>query len=411
MIKLKKIFMNIIHKISNKFQLEILIYFTNLVLTNDKKMMVKSVKYLDLAMLNRRVISPELLTKTFFPNYSFTKVSYSNDIISPEVQLVILDDCIVSGCSSSFIKGKDLMIERFCNEENVNAHYNAGGLLSHQDSYAVVRQSNLNYIENGFFLGGNGAWNYYHWLIEILPKLQTYLDLCLYKKSIKLILPDTVKQNKNFQFLLKSILGDIKVDMVFVSRSFSLKVEKMYHLTPINNILFNERIIGVCINPLHLRYDSLDFIRSKITDFIYPNIINNKEIINVERIFLARKKTRQRDYNQAQIISLLLKYKFKIVYMEEYDINEQVYLFENAKYIVGPSGAAWTNLIFSKGPCKALTWLPEIVKNFPVFASLADYANVDLYFFNTLSNNYKKVHDNYIIDLELFERKINRLLA
>lgn len=403
----KKIFMRELEKTTNKLKLQILMSVANLLIRKDNKIFIKSVKYLDLTPLNRTVISPEVLTKTHLPNYTSTNMGNCIEVNSPEVQLLELENFIISGSSSSFINGNDLYIERYCNEENANANYNSGCLLSHNKKYAVVRQSAFSYVESAFFLSGNGSWNYYHWLIEILPKLQVYLELCLYKQDVKLLVPCEVKANENFNFLLNSILGDIKVDMIFVSRDFYLHVEHLYHLTPINNVLFNERKIGVSANILHLRYDSLAFIASKVQRFI---LSNDDGMFSAERVFLARKERGARSYNQSEIISFLMKYDFKIIYMEEHDIKQQIFIFKNAKYIVGASGAAWSNLIFCNSSCKALTWLPELIQNFPVFSSLANFSNVELSFFNTPSNHYETIHDNYVIDMNMFEEQVSQLL-
>ena len=408
MIYLISFFTRELHKTRNKVKLRILIYLANLLLSNDKKIFSKKTKYLDLApALNKQVILPEILTKTYFPNYTSSKIDNFIAFNSPKVELLELEDFIVSGGSSSFIKDNNLYIERYCNEVNENAVYDSGSVLSHNSKYALVRQSDLNHIDNGFFLAGNGSWNYYHWLIEILPKLQIYLELGLYKQGIKLLVPDAVKENVNLRFLLNSILGDIKIDMVFVSLKFSLHVKHLYHLTPINNILFNERKVGLSANILHLRYDSLTFLTSIIENSIS---LNDNEMFSSERIFLARKEGGGRGYNQKEILPILMKYSFKIIYMEDHDITQQILLFKNAKYIVGASGAAWTNLIFCNKSCKALTWLPESIQKFPAFSTLANFSSVELSFFNTSSSHYKNIHDSYIIDPNIFEMHLNKLL-
>lgn len=154
------------------------------------------------------------MTKTYLPNHFVIKDSFI-EVKSPEVQLMELENCIVSGRNSSFVKGNELYIERYLNEDNPNANYRTGGVLFHNDAYAVIVQnSSLNYVEKGFFLAGNGSWNYYHWLIEILPKMKVYLELELYNQDVKLLLSESVKENENLMFLLKSILGDIHVEMI-----------------------------------------------------------------------------------------------------------------------------------------------------------------------------------------------------
>lgn len=402
----RRIFMRELEITTNKRKLKVLVFLANLLLSSDKKIYIKNVFFLDLVDLNRKKILPEVLIKIFLPKYALTTADYI-EVYSPEIQLLTLKNFTISGTCASFVSAGDLYIERYCNKKNDNAKYNSGSVLSHNNKYALVRQSDFNYIDNGFLLSGNGSWNYFHWVIEILPKLQVYLELGLYKQGIKLLVPDTVKENKNLRFLLDSILGTTKADIIFVSEYFNLNVKCLYHVTPINNILFNERNIKVSVNPFHIRYDSLSFIKSNVENSI--SLLDNK-MFSADRIFLARKKGGGRGYNQSEIISLLIKYNFKIVYMEDHDITQQIYLFKKAKFIVGASGAAWTNLIFSNSSCKALTWLPESIQNFPVFSTLANFSGVDLSFFYTASNNYKTIQDNYIIELETFERHIKKLL-
>lgn len=395
-------------KTTNSLTLHSLVFIFNLVSNNAKKLSAKRIKYLDLAEVDRKIISPAILTKTYLPNYTSTKKGSFVEVNCPEVQLLKLENFIISGSCASFIYDNDLYIERYGNEENTNAVYDSGCVFSHNNKYALVRKSDFDYIDNGFFLGGNGSYNYYHWLIEIIPKLQVYLELGLYKQGIKLLVPDSVEENKNLRFLFDSILGDIKVDIVYVSYYFGLRVKHLYHLTPINNILFNEKLIGLSANTLHLRYDSLAFIRSKIESVVH---LHDSKSFIAERIFLARKDKGVRSYNQSEIIQLLTKYNFKIIYMEDYDIKQQIFLFKNAKYIVGASGAAWTNLIFCNRLCKALTWLPESIKKFPAFSTLANFANVELSFFTTRSEHYKTMHDSYVIDLVFFELQLQKLLT
>lgn len=392
---------------TSNFQLKMLIGFANLFLRSDKRLSAKNVKFLDLAILNRKVIAPEVLTKTHRPNYANSTVNVI-EINCPEVQILELENFIISGSSSSFIKNNELYIERFCNEKNENANYNSGSVLSVNEKFGVVRKGELRYVDNGFFLAGNGSWNYYHWLIEILPKLQVYLALGLHKLGVKLLVPDNIKNNANLKFLLNSVLGDEKVCIVFIPCDFSTHVKFLLHLTPINNLLYNEREVGLAENILHLKYNSLSFISSRIERSIS---LSDHEILSADRIFLGRKKGTVRGYNQSEIIPLLLKHDFKILYMEDYDVKQQIGFFKNAKYIVGASGAAWTNLIFCTDSCKGLTWLPESAKNFSVFSTLADFANVQLSFFKLESSNSKSIHANYIIDLTFFEMQLHQLLG
>ncbi len=405
---LKSLIVKKLKKTTNKTQLNLILNFINFFLFGRNTITKKSVKYLDLYSSKKCKLMDQVKTKIFLPVYEGFKWNDFIEINAPEVQIVELNDFIVSGCSSSFIKDKDIYIERFCNVENNNALYDSGGVLTHDNDCALAQLKNLNFIDEGFFLGGNGSWNYYHWLIEIIPKLRFYIEMGLHKKGVKLLVPEILKANQNLKFLLDSVLGDQKVTLIYISRYFSLQVGCLYHVTPINNILFNEREVGLTTNILHLRYESLEYIRTRMASAIS---LNKEHFFYTERVFLARKESSSRGYNQDEVITYLKKHDFTVVYMEEHDVAQQIFLFKHAKVLIGPSGAAWTNLIFCNKRCKALTWLPESIKDFPAFSSLAKFSGVELTFFNTASENSTSIHDNYLVDIELLGRNLKRLLG
>ncbi|EKU54480.1 PF04577 domain protein [Acinetobacter sp. WC-323] len=86
--------------------------------------------------------------------------------------------------------------------------------------------------------------------------------------------------------------------------------------------------------------------------------------------------------------------------MEDYDFNEQVAIFNNAEFIVGPSGAAWSNIIFCSSGCKAISWLPNHLAKFSIFSTLATLNDCDLKFITTSSDNPNDIHSSYYLDLE-----------
>ena len=90
---------------------------------------------------------------------------------------------------------------------------------------------------------------------------------------------------------------------------------------------------------------------------------------------------------------------FTPLYLEEFSFLEQVKIFNQAQFIVGPSGAAWTNIIFCQSNIKALSWLPEQISDFSVFSTLAHLSKCDLRFVFTEANTADQVHSNYHVDL------------
>jgi capsular polysaccharide biosynthesis protein len=75
--------------------------------------------------------------------------------------------------------------------------------------------------------------------------------------------------------------------------------------------------------------------------------------IKYDKIYLSRGSLKKRAIkNSIEIEKLMENHGFKIIYSEQYSILEQVNLFHNAKVIIGPTGAAFANLIFCKPETK-----------------------------------------------------------
>ena len=96
--------------------------------------------------------------------------------------------------------------------------------------------------------------------------------------------------------------------------------------------------------------------------------------------------------------------------MEDYTFSEQVSIFREAEMIVGPSGAAWANLIYSTSGTKALSWLPETMRNFSVYSTIAQYVGVEMEFILTKSKSKTNFHEAYEINTDLLKDKVISLL-
>jgi capsular polysaccharide biosynthesis protein len=51
--------------------------------------------------------------------------------------------------------------------------------------------------------------------------------------------------------------------------------------------------------------------------------------------------------NEAEIVETLIGLGFEVVYLENMSLDEQIELFQQAEWIVGPHGSAFLNIIFA----------------------------------------------------------------
>ena len=270
-------------------------------------------------------------------------------------------------------------------------------------------------IDKAILIGGDGAANWYHWIIECLPKLFFTTSLPDEFDSYPLVVPDICKKNKIFNDTLK-LFNNKKRDILYFG------IEDIIFA---NKLIFIEDLLK---SPISLKFGY------KLTTSDYSQ--NDEAILNYssqlqkyyegekskvdsnfhKKVFLARKQT-SRKYNQDELIEIISKYEFTIIYLEDLEFLEQISIFSNAKYIVGPPGAAWTGLIFSrKNKLKCLSWLPEYFDNACNYSNLANLLNHDLKFMSIdkryNDDKYFDFHEDYcILNPILFEKEIKKLIS
>ncbi|MFW2608665.1 hypothetical protein, partial [Aliarcobacter butzleri] len=75
--------------------------------------------------------------------------------------------------SSSFYNSKYIFIERMQNIPKSIGNYSTGHLIKHNEIKSAIEifTKKIKIKSTALFLGGKGSFNYFHWIIEILPKL------------------------------------------------------------------------------------------------------------------------------------------------------------------------------------------------------------------------------------------------
>ena len=134
-----------------------------------------------------------------------------------------------------------------------------------------------------------------------------------------------------------------------------------------------------------------------------------------DRIFLARGNGR-RAYNQDELRDIAARHGFRAVYVEQLSFREQVELLTAARFVIGPSGAAFANTLFCREGTQLLTWVIPQYKGFCSFANLARTVGADIrYLFpeqdHSIKSTYEAYNVEYRIDPEAFETALKHALS
>lgn len=368
------------------------------------------VKWLD-ELAPEVIFSPAEITTNYQPNYNNNEVKL--EVQRPEVALYKLNNTKAHLEGSHFLLADCTVIERLPHVPVAKSNYASGLLEGHNNKYAINRSRyEVVDVDKAFFLGGNGSFNYYHWTIEIAAKIKFFLESPLACGKTKILLPELVKNIESFSTIVNVLLGE-KYEFIYLTKDQVAKVSELYIITTPSNVVF-KCARGKAFESNFSYYDksSVEFIRQKVlsSDQYKAFVKNINKENKYKKIYLARRKGTLRNYNQDETISLVNKFGFLPVYLEEMTLFEQVYLFQNVDYVIGPSGAGWTNLIYSKPGLRAISWLNENVKEFSCYSTLAKYYDCDMRFLVCKVEKINNVQSDYMVDMHALELLIKSML-
>ncbi|WP_417466298.1 glycosyltransferase family 61 protein [Kordiimonas sp.] len=323
-----------------------------------------------------------------------------------DIQLYHLENVFCNINSSSFVTQdiKRIFIEEFPYISCKQANYSSGFLFKHNSENGYIKNIKIDeakIIKNALFLGGNGSFNFYHWMIEIAPKLLLLDNSLLKTKKInKILINECVIKNDNYNQILNKYAKHLTdIDFIFINQNKIAFVEKLYFVNTFNQTVYNYKEIPKNYQVMTI-YNQIILERMKIC---LSNSISTGQFEAHEKIFILRNEDtvseyNNRKYNQSEVFSFFKNQGFIGVYPDKLTIDEQISMFKFANFIVGPSGASWSNLIFCTKDTKAISWIPESLEYFDTYSSLAYLENIDMRFikYEVEGNN---IHQPYDIEV------------
>ena len=224
--------------------------------------------------------------------------------------------------------------------------------------------------------GASGNNNYFHWMFDILPRL-IILEKFYNFNDINFFYCPQIKPWQLSTLSIFNIGNDKLINSNLYRHIQADKVLAVSHPWYSKGLILNEakNLPSWIINEIAFKFEKY-----------------GKKFECNDKIFIDRRESK---YNHCQIINdeeikTYLKRKgFAVYKVGELNFFEQIYLFQNAKIVIGAHGAAFTNLIFCKENTKVLDIIPENHPN-TVDETIAKVKNLNFKFIRTKELNEKE---------------------
>lgn len=231
-------------------------------------------------------------------------------------------------------------------------------------------------IPQGFLLAGRSQSNYFHWMIEYLPRIWAIFQ----RENLK-GLPIVINAEMPFQHYqaLTAVFGDQKIPVCFVNDETVLRVNEL--VVPSLLTFLPDRFDLPYSETGALSIHHVSFLRSRILKhFLKSNTRGHRSEPYPKKIFVKRGQHAARGVTNEHIVEQYLITKgFTPVSPLFLPLDEQVQYFHHAEQIVITSGAALTNVLFCKPGAKIVALTSERNKDFCIYSNLASIVGADFW--------------------------------
>ncbi len=220
-----------------------------------------------------------------------------------------------------------------------------------------------------FLLGSVGSFNYGHWLVDDLPRLEGFFAIRRLHpgREITILLPgyDPQMDEVRRRMIALTLGRDTRWRAVFYDRTRVYALPRLYFATPCSQEPFGASPQAVAT----VRRRLLGRTRLARAEMALRTMGAPER---GRRLFVDRAGSRGRTLvNRPEVVAALERRGFEVIDPEQFSPRQQIVRFARARVVVGLAGAAMTNTIFCPPGAKILTVVPDSGWSDPFFWNLA----------------------------------------
>ena len=240
--------------------------------------------------------------------------------------------------------------------------------------------------------GASGHSNYSHWLFDILPKIKLYSEFY----DLKDLNYFYLNKLKKFQVQSLEILGLDKIKVIDSNKYRHVQSDEL--ICTDHPSYYQGYILEQAKNLPHW---IVEWLRDKY-------LSNAKNISCSDKIFIDRSSAISRHCqfaNEEEIAEYLSKKGFIKYKLENMDLDKQIFLFKNAKFVFGAHGAGLSNLTFCQKGTKVLEIRPEDHPN-TIYNRLSNINNLNYNLISTKKIDSETTNGDIYLNIKELEKYI-----
>ena len=193
---------------------------------------------------------------------------------------------------------------------------------------AKVALRTTRHVDKAVWITDDWSSNYFHWMTDALPRLEACAD---YINGHAVLLPMAYSKI----WFVQELLALLQIPAIYYDPAFPLSVNETLvpsHTAPPGNY--------------HKKF--IHGLRSRL-------VVQDTNETSGNRIYISRRKAGKRGLtNEDEVQGILRQHGFKVHYMEDYCLLDQVEIMSEANMLVGLHGAGLTNMLFMPTRSKIL---------------------------------------------------------
>ena len=307
----------------------------------------------------------------------------------PESFVAVLSDAFVLGSTGIVVTDDGAIVSASIGTSDSDARYLAGPFVHHlfRDGVRVTNslvRNNTTYL-NKWAIDRNVISplipryiNYYHWMVETLPRLRTienFVDRGGPKPT--LVLPEDTSP--------------------WMHESLELAIGDEFQTEIVTNPVYRGTKVVLADRPQVTR-ENIDWMSDRLRKhaLIEPGTTS-------KRVYISRGDANERHIvNEKDVVEILREYGFQTYQLETMSVEEQIELFTDAEIVIAPHGAGLANIMF----CQETTVIE-------LFGSLVKYPFRRLA--NTLEHEYHAIYcepreTDLYVDPEVLREHVEKCL-